>query len=227
MQAIDGKGTTSDDRAAITRSLEEYGVNSSAEKAVQLDRYMGLVQARRDWAGLSSRSLGRNPASAVLESLCVLAVVRSDEEIAVADLGSGGGLLGMVLAIACERWKVTLVESSSRKSAALAEMAGALHLENTAIYNGRAQGLVGESRFDIVVSRAAGSLGKVAPVALGLLAPGGRYVALKGAGVERELEEAEPVLMGIGAEIVEVTVSPIAGEEGVSRKVSLVVTGGI
>jgi 16S rRNA (guanine527-N7)-methyltransferase len=116
-----------------------------------------------------------------------------------------------------------LVESSSRKSVVLAEVVGALGLENAVVYNGRAESLLGRREFEVVVSRAAGSLRRLAPVAVGLLGGGGRYVALKGGGAEREIEEVVPMLARLGAELVEVTAPLHEREPGVPSRVSLVV----
>lgn len=208
---------------SLTRALEIYGISEPGDKVAKIRRYLDLVKARRTWAGLSSRSLPQEPTDAVLDSLGVLSVVRCDTARTVADLGSGGGLLGVVLAIACEDWAVTLVESSSRKSVVLAEVVGALGLANAVVYNGRAENLLGRHEFEVVVSRAAGPLRRLAPVAVGLLGGGGRYVALKGGGAERELEEVVPMLARLGAELVEVTAPLHEGEPGVSSRVTLVV----
>lgn len=207
----------------LERALEVYGVHDAGGKAVMMTRYLEILRKRRAWAGLSSTSLSTDPYAAVQDSLEVLSVVRCGTVKKVADLGSGGGLVGVVLAIACEEWSVTLVESGSRKSAVLAEVVGALGLANVEVYNDRAESLVGSREFEVVVSRAAGRLEKISPVAIGLLERGGRYVALKGSGVDREIKEAMPVLEALGARLIEVAAPLPEGSPGLACRVSLVV----
>jgi len=109
--------------------------------------------------------------------------------------------LGIVLAIACPTMNVTMVESSGRKSTFLAEVSGALALENVEIANVRAEKLVGNREFDVCVSRASGRLDEIAMLAIRLLAKEGRYVALKSSDIQAEVDKARPAVEKVGGTI--------------------------
>ncbi len=172
--------------------LEYYGVPAQIDATKSLNEYFLLLEKNRKWAKLTSSGFKVESEKALADSLAVGKSIGFGREKSVADLGAGGGLLGLVLAICCEGCDVTLVESSSRKAAFLAEATGALGVRNARVVNARAESLVGVEQYDVVVSRAAGRLRVMAPLALGLLPGTGLYVALKAVGVAGEIAEALP-----------------------------------
>lgn len=173
----------------LRTALTFYDVASVDGKIAQIDTYAGMMQQRRRWAGLASKSLPENLEGLIVDSVTLLEATEYTEADLV-DIGSGGGLVGIVLAIICPTLQVTTVESSGRKSAFLAEVAGALKLSNTEVLRQRAEVMIGEREFDWCVSRAAGRLAELAPLGLGLLKQGGKYIALKSGDVGSEIEEA-------------------------------------
>ncbi|HEX9034860.1 MAG TPA: 16S rRNA (guanine(527)-N(7))-methyltransferase RsmG, partial [Streptosporangiaceae bacterium] len=100
---------------------------------------------------------------------------------ALADLGSGAGLPGIVLAIVLPEVRVILVEPMARRTIFLAECADRLGLANVEIRRGRAQELAGQVEADVVTARAVASLDRLAILAAGLARPGGTVLAIKGA----------------------------------------------
>ncbi len=104
----------------------------------------------------------------------------------LADLGSGAGFPGLVLAI-MRGGPVDLIESDARKAAFLHEAARAAEAP-AAVHNARAETLA--LKADIVAARACAPLDRLIGLALPLLAPGGICLFLKGARVEAELEAA-------------------------------------
>jgi 16S rRNA (guanine527-N7)-methyltransferase len=119
--------------------------------------------------------------------------------IELADLGSGAGLPGLVLAILLPEVRVVLVESMARRTTFLEECVSELGLENVAVCRARAEDLAGEIRADVVTARAVASLGRLAVLASGLARPGGLVLAIKGASAAAELVQARPVLRQLGA----------------------------
>lgn len=184
----------------LKRVLDFYDIEKPEQKAVKLNGYADALRSARSWAGLTSGALEEDLALAVTDSLALAVCIEGPGGTRIADLGAGGGLLGIVLAIARPEYFVELIESSARKAAFLAETAGSLGLENLTVRNRRAEALTGEVSFDVVVSRAAGRLKDVAPLALGLLRHGGRYIALKAADAASELADAGAVLGQLDAE---------------------------
>jgi 16S rRNA (guanine527-N7)-methyltransferase len=117
----------------------------------------------------------------------------------VADVGSGAGLPGLVLAILRPDISVTLIEPMLRRTTFLVEAVEALGLTNVTVRRDRAEDvrdLVGT--FDVVTARAVAPLEKLAGWTIPLLRPGGRLLALKGASAADELAAAGPTLAALG-----------------------------
>ncbi len=108
------------------------------------------------------------------------------ERARVADLGSGAGFPGLVLAIV-RGGPVHLIESDGRKAAFLCEAARVTDAP-AEVHASRAEGLA--LAVDVVVARACAPLDRLLPLALPLLAPGGFCLFLKGAQADAELETA-------------------------------------
>jgi len=112
----------------------------------------------------------------------------------LADLGSGAGLPGIVLAIMRPDLSVMLVEPMARRTAFLAECVTELRLGNVEVCRARAEELAGKLDADVVTSRAVAPLDRLAVLAAGLCRPGGLVLAIKGASASAELKRAGPVL---------------------------------
>jgi 16S rRNA (guanine527-N7)-methyltransferase len=97
----------------------------------------------------------------------------------VLDVGSGGGLPGVVLAIAETAWDVTCVDSVAKKAAFIRQVAGELALPNLHAVHTRVQALRAEP-FDVIASRAFASLAEFTHSTRALLAPAGVWMAMKG-----------------------------------------------
>jgi 16S rRNA (guanine527-N7)-methyltransferase len=98
----------------------------------------------------------------------------------LADIGSGGGLPGIPLAILRPELRVALVEASHKKATFLQQAQIELGLANAAVHCTRAEALQPEKRFEAVISRAFSDLAEFVRLAGHLLAPGGALVAMKG-----------------------------------------------
>jgi 16S rRNA (guanine527-N7)-methyltransferase len=99
----------------------------------------------------------------------------------IADIGSGAGLPGLVLAIALPGSRVSLVEANGRKSAFIAEAAAACGVANVDVIQARAEAWPeGIERFELVTARALARLDVVAEYAAPLLRIGGSLVAWRG-----------------------------------------------
>jgi len=117
---------------------------------------------------------------------------------AVVDVGSGAGLPGLVLALLLPAARVTLVEPMARRVAFLEECVARLGLGNVDVLRGRAEELAGKVSADVATARAVAPLEKLAGLCAGLVRPGGKVLAIKGAGAEAELARARPVLARLG-----------------------------
>jgi len=97
----------------------------------------------------------------------------------VVDVGSGGGLPGVVLAIMCPQWQVCCVDAVEKKMAFVRQMSGVLGLPNLRAVHARIEALA-PMEADIVVSRAFASLLDFATLAGAHVAPQGWLAAMKG-----------------------------------------------
>ena len=129
---------------------------------------------------------------------------------AVADIGSGAGLPGLVLAIRRPDISMTLIEPLLRRTTFLSEVVERLGLDNVEVVRGRADALHGERTFDVVTSRAVAPLGRLLEWSMPLVAPQGALVAMKGSSIAGEIDEAREVLSTFGC--AEPTVHPL-GED--------------
>jgi 16S rRNA (guanine527-N7)-methyltransferase len=122
----------------------------------------------------------------------------------IADLGSGAGLPGIVLALLRPGCDVLLVEATTRRAAFLTECLAELGLARVQVLRGRAEDLTREVSADVVTARAVAPLGKLAGWAVGLCRPGGTVLAIKGAGARDEVDRARPELSRLGVTDLEV-----------------------
>ena len=118
----------------------------------------------------------------------------------VLDVGSGGGVPGMLLAILRPDLKLTLTESVGKKAAALGEFSSALELD-VEIYNERAETVLEDFRFDVTIARAVGPLIKICRWFEDHWPSVGRLLAIKGPKWPEELEEATEANLTRGIEV--------------------------
>lgn len=112
----------------------------------------------------------------------------------VADIGTGGGMPGLVLAIVRPDARFELIEPMERRCAWLNEQIERLGLENAAVKRGRAEEYHGAFEVDQITARAVTALRKLVPLTAPLLRDGGEMLFLKGTSVENEVAAAEKVL---------------------------------
>ena len=121
----------------------------------------------------------------VLNSALVAPLIA--EGARVGDVGSGGGLPGLVLAIARPDAHFTLIEPMERRTDWLSEQVDRLSLANVDVL--RVEGIL-----DQVTARAVSALSKLIPMTAPLLRPGGELILLKGERVAAETEAASKVI---------------------------------
>ena len=98
----------------------------------------------------------------------------------VLDVGSGGGLPGIVLAIWAPQMQVAMIDTVHKKTAFLTQVKAELGLANVSIYTGRVEELEVKQKFDVITSRAFAELADFVNWSGHLLEEGGQMIALKG-----------------------------------------------
>lgn len=165
-----------DDRLAELVELWEIPFGVTA----QLRTILELVEAEPT-SITTVRDPERGVELHVADSLAGLAVTALREAATIADLGSGGGFPGLVLAAALPESRITLVESVGKKCRFLERTAEAAGLRNVTVVNARAEAWWdGIGSQDVVTARALAPLNVVVEYAAPLLVDGGSLVAWKG-----------------------------------------------
>jgi 16S rRNA (guanine527-N7)-methyltransferase len=169
-------------RTALERGLQTLGLALSAGMEEQLVKYTELLAK---WNRTYNLTAVRDPLAMVshhlLDSLAVLPHLDfAGADARVADIGSGGGLPGIPLALARPQWHVALVESNEKKAAFLQQAKIELQLANVEIQAQRVQAWQPAERFAIVISRAFAELADFVAACGHLLAPSGVIAAMKG-----------------------------------------------
>lgn len=120
----------------------------------------------------------------------------------VADVGSGGGVPGLPLAVARPDAHVVLLESTGKKAAFLERAARELGLQNVRVVDRRAEDAGRDpalrETFDVVAARAVGTLDWISEWCLPLVKPGGAMLAMKGPKAAEELPLAEHAIRLLG-----------------------------
>ncbi|MGC4109848.1 MAG: 16S rRNA (guanine(527)-N(7))-methyltransferase RsmG [Nocardioides sp.] len=144
---------------------------------------------------------------------CALLAPLIAEGASVADLGSGAGLPGLVLAIVRPDLHVTLVEPMARRVAFLEEACARLGLPDVQIARTRAERWKPDAGYDVVTARALAPLSRLLGWSMPLVGEGGELLAMKGSSAAEEIEAAKTELRrcrGL-AEIVTTAVPGVAG----------------
>ena len=180
---------------ALREGLAALGLALPDAAVRQLLDYMAALER---WNRVYNLTAVRAPAEMLthhlLDSLAVVAPLRrhlglppvpaqapqglSAAPVRVLDVGSGGGLPGVVLAIACPDLQVTCVDAVAKKAAFVGQVAASLRLPHLRRVHARVESLKGP--FDLICSRAFSSLTDFAVLSRAALAPHGVWMAMKG-----------------------------------------------
>eukprot|EP01034_Spumella_vulgaris_P031502 gene31502-38908_t len=165
-------------------------LNLSAEQQQRLLDYMGLIQK---WNKVYNLTALRDPAEMLthhlLDSLTAIAPLTRHtlgEPIRVLDVGSGGGLPGVVLAICMPELHVTCVDTVAKKAAFVQQVAASLKLTNLKGLHARVESLT--EPYQVICSRAFASLPDFVNWSRSALADGGVWMAMKGKHPQDEID---------------------------------------
>jgi 16S rRNA (guanine527-N7)-methyltransferase len=189
------------------------GIELSAKQSDQLSRYIDLLLSANQRMNLT-RITDRAAAEVqhVGDSLTLLPFLPPDAH-RLADVGSGGGVPGIPIAIARPDASVVLIESTQKKAQFLREVAAELGLTNVSVHPARAEDAGGKGSplresFDVVVARAVATMNWLAEWCLPLARRGGKVLAMKGPKVADELPDAKRAIKLLGGG--EAQVHPVA-----------------
>lgn len=124
----------------------------------------------------------------LLDSLSVLPYIRPGNLL---DVGSGGGLPGLVIAITRPDVQVTTIDTVQKKAIFMRQVKAELALTNVQVMHARVEAYVPPSPFTQVISRAFSDIALFKQLTTHLIAPGGRWLAMKGLVPTEELQLAQ------------------------------------
>ena len=151
---------------------------SGAQQGQLLD-YLALLSK---WNSVYNLTAVRDPVQMVTQHVLdsLAAVPAYADAHNVLDVGAGGGLPGMVLALARPDMRVSLIDPVHKKTAFLTQAKGELGLANVTVHTGRVEQLQVSQKFDVITSRAFAELNDFVNWSGPLLEQGGRFIAMKG-----------------------------------------------
>jgi 16S rRNA (guanine527-N7)-methyltransferase len=171
----------------LTDGIASLGLPISDEKIEQMLVYLALLFK---WNSVYNLTSVRDPEEMVklhvLDSLSAVHAFTQAKNIL--DVGSGGGLPGIILAIVFPGAAVSLVDTVHKKTAFLTQVKAELKLKNVTVHTGRVELLKVEQKFDVITSRAFSELSNFINWSHHLLAEDGKFLAMKGVSPDQEIE---------------------------------------
>lgn len=179
----------SDALTTLKAGVAELGLDLSSVQLDQLMAYLGLIQK---WNKVYNLTALRDPADMLshhlLDSLTAIAPLMrhtQGQAIRVLDVGSGGGLPGVVLAICMPELDVSCVDTVAKKAAFVQQVAVSLKLPNLRGIHARVESLT--DPYQVICSRAFASLPDFVTWSRSALAEGGVWMAMKGKHPQEEI----------------------------------------
>ena len=170
----------------LQHGIEQLGLALSSETQGKLLDYVALLHK---WNKVYNLTAIRDPQQMVsnhlLDSLAVIPHLWAGRWL---DVGCGAGLPGVILAIAQPEWQFVLLDSNSKKTSFVQQAVIELGLHNVSVQCARVEQWQPAEKFDGIISRAFTGLGDFLRSTQHLIAPQGRWVAMKGV-PEQELAD--------------------------------------
>ncbi|MDD5175268.1 MAG: 16S rRNA (guanine(527)-N(7))-methyltransferase RsmG [Sterolibacterium sp.] len=178
----------------LRKGIAQLGVVLPTAAEEKLHAYLALLAKwNRSYNLTAVRDETLMVSQHLLDSLAVLPHLntRLVDVSSLADVGSGGGLPGIPLAIARPQLAVALIESSHKKASFLQQAKIELKLNNVSIHCVKVEDFKPPKLFEVVISRAFSSLAELVRLGAHLLAPGGRLLAMKGVPPNEEIAQVQ------------------------------------
>jgi len=172
----------------LEEGLEALHIRLDEKQVKQLMQYLFALYKWNGAYNLTAvRDIMEMISKHILDSLVILPILKKESFVRLADVGTGAGLPGIPLAIACPDWKITLIDSNSKKTGFLKHVELITQIENTNIVNARVESL--DACFDAITSRAFSSLKEMVELTTNIQHTDTALWAMKGKFPEQELLE--------------------------------------
>lgn len=174
----------------LITGIESLGIGVSEQ---QLDQLLSYLKLFSKWNAAYNLSAVRNIEEMVsrhlLDSLSIAPFIQDGERWL--DVGSGGGLPGIPLAILFPERHITLLDSNGKKTRFLFQAKTELQLDSLSVVQSRVESYQPTQTFDLVFSRAFASIGELLTSCAHLVTDGGHFFAMKGQYPEEELRDVK------------------------------------
>lgn len=175
----------------LREGLDALGLPATADQTATLLNYLDLLQR---WNQRFNLTAVRDPAEMVARHLhdCLAALPSIDRwahgrALRVCDVGSGGGLPGLVWAVMRPRWRVTCIDAVAKKAAFVQQAAGELAIANLWSVHARVEAYRPVETVDLVASRAFAVIADFVRLSRHLVGADGAWLAMKGADPAAEI----------------------------------------
>jgi len=178
---------------SLKLGVAELGLALSQKQVADLN---GFMQELERWNRVHNLTSVEGEQASIdlhlIDSIAILPIMREflpSTQVQIADLGSGGGLPAIPIAIAEPNWSISLIEAVRKKTAFLQNVKGKLDLTNASIYSDRVEHVASQEpgKYDAVISRAFTALDRFLDLAEPFLKPGGLVFAMKAKRADEEL----------------------------------------
>jgi 16S rRNA (guanine527-N7)-methyltransferase len=173
----------------LAAGIAEMGLDVTAKTQHKLLAYLALLQK---WNKVYNLTAVRDPLAIVilhlLDSLSVLPYVKAKSLL---DVGSGGGLPGIVLAICQPAMQVTTIDTVQKKAIFMRQVKGELGLDNLQVVHARVEKFNPTEKFEVIISRAFSEMALFVKLTQHLLTQNGQWLAMKGQVPHDELTKVE------------------------------------
>jgi 16S rRNA (guanine527-N7)-methyltransferase len=179
----------------LSLGIEDLGLNLSSDNISNLELFLQEMGRWNQVHNLTAIEGENNSVRLhLIDSITVLPVMRQFLKLQnpkIADLGSGGGLPAIPIAILQPDWQLTLIEAVRKKTAFLQHVRGKLGLKNIQVLSERVEAVAKSQpgQFDAVISRAFTNLAHFLELSLPLLRPDGLVFAMKAKRADEELQD--------------------------------------
>jgi 16S rRNA (guanine527-N7)-methyltransferase len=175
---------------AVRHGATALGVAIDDAQRARLAAFVALLAKwNRTYNLTAIRDAERMITHHLLDALAVLPHLPARAGLRVLDVGSGGGIPGIPLAIARPDWQLVLVDANHKKVAFMTQAMIELKLSNVEAHAVRIEDFAPAAPFDVVISRAFSDLGTFAATSARHLAPDGVLAAMKGVHPDEELAD--------------------------------------
>jgi 16S rRNA (guanine527-N7)-methyltransferase len=173
----------------LASGVAEMGLDVSSDAQTKLLQYLSLLNK---WNKVYNLTAVRDPLEMVtlhlLDSLSVLPYIKAKNLL---DVGSGGGLPGIVLAICLPSLQVTTIDTVQKKAIFMRQVKGELGLSNLEVVHARVENYQPSEKFDAIISRAFSEIALFIKLTQHLLADNGQWLAMKGLAPMDELKNLD------------------------------------